>query len=155
MFETAKDIPTFEQRLAKGAYDFAYMSPYTYTVLHRSRAGYTAFAKEKDKKLTGIIVVRRDSEYQDIKDLRGKHEPADPGRRHPRMGEKPAVGPRRARPTAIGTPAERQSVSARAATVCGPVSVRDSATIGASPQRTSMRNVARSRMKSAIGGLTR
>lgn len=72
VFETAKNIPTFEQRLAKGAYDFAYMSPYTYTVLHRGPAAYTAFAKEKDKKLTGIIVVRRDSEYKDIKDLRGK-----------------------------------------------------------------------------------
>lgn len=72
MFETAKDIPTFEERLAQGVYDFAYMSPYTYTVLHRSPAAYTAFAKEKDKKLVGIIVVRRDSEYKNIKDLSGK-----------------------------------------------------------------------------------
>lgn len=71
-FQTAKDIPTFEQRLAKGSYDFAYMSPYTYTVLHRSQAAYTAFAKEKDKKLTGIIVVRRSSNYQNLKDLAGK-----------------------------------------------------------------------------------
>lgn len=72
VFATAKDIPTFEQRLAKGDYDFGYMSPYTYTVLHRGAAGYTAFAKEKDKKLTGIIVVRRSSSFNDLKDLSGK-----------------------------------------------------------------------------------
>lgn len=71
-FETAKDIPTFERRLADGAYDISYMSPYTYTVVHRSRAGYRAFAKEKDKKLTGIIVVRKDSPYQTLADLAGK-----------------------------------------------------------------------------------
>ena len=71
-FETAKDIPTFERRLADGEYDFAYMSPYTYTVVQRSRAGYRAFAKEKDKKLTGIIVVRRDSPYRTLADLAGK-----------------------------------------------------------------------------------
>ena len=72
VFATAKDIPTFEQRLAKGDYDFGYMSPYTYTVLHRSAAGYTAFAKEKDKKLTGIIVVQRRSPFSDLQDLGGK-----------------------------------------------------------------------------------
>lgn len=72
VFATAKDIPTFEQRLAKGDYDFGYMSPYTYTVLHRSAAAYTAFAKEKDKKLTGIIVVPRSSPFRDLKDLGGK-----------------------------------------------------------------------------------
>lgn len=72
IFATAKDIPTFEQRLAKGNYDFGYMSPYTYTVLHRSAPGYTAFAKEKDKKLTGIIVVRRSSPYKELRDLGGK-----------------------------------------------------------------------------------
>lgn len=71
-FETAKDIPTFERRLVDGAYDIAYMSPYTYTVVHRSRAGYRAFAREKDKKLTGIIVVRKDSPYRTLADLAGK-----------------------------------------------------------------------------------
>lgn len=69
-FQTAKDIPTFEQRLAQGEYDFAYMSPYTYTVLHRGRAGYEAFAKQKDEKLVGIIVVRTNSTYTSLSDLR-------------------------------------------------------------------------------------
>ena len=35
-FATAPDIPTFEQRLAAGEYDLAYMNPYHYTVFHES-----------------------------------------------------------------------------------------------------------------------
>ncbi|MBI4741666.1 MAG: phosphate/phosphite/phosphonate ABC transporter substrate-binding protein [Betaproteobacteria bacterium] len=68
-FATAKDIPTFERRLADGEYDIAYMNPYHYTVFHRA-PGYRAFAREKDKKLKGIIVVRKDSPYTDITHLR-------------------------------------------------------------------------------------
>lgn len=68
-FATAKDIPTFERRLAAGEYDIAYMNPYHYTVYHRA-PGYRVFAREKDKKLKGIIVVRQDSPYADISHLR-------------------------------------------------------------------------------------
>lgn len=79
-FETAKDIPTFEKRLADGEYDFAYMNPYTYTVVHRSAAGYWAFARERDRKLTGILVVAKDSPIQKLEDLAGKEIafPAEP-----------------------------------------------------------------------------
>ncbi len=42
-FRTAPDIPTFEQRLAAGQYDLAYMNPYHYTVFHEE-PGYLAFA---------------------------------------------------------------------------------------------------------------
>ena len=45
-FKTAKDIPTFEERLAAGEYDFAYMNPYHYIVAHRN-VGYQVYAKEK------------------------------------------------------------------------------------------------------------
>ncbi len=71
-FETARDIPTFEQRLVAGEYDLAYLSPYTYTIVHKSSARYQAFAKEKNKKLVGIIVVRKDSAYQRLEDLRNQ-----------------------------------------------------------------------------------
>ena len=44
VFKTAKDIPTFEQRLAEGEYDIAYMNPFHFLStesrcegLHRSR----------------------------------------------------------------------------------------------------------------------
>lgn len=70
-FKTAKDIPVFEQRLAAGGYDIAYMNPYHYTVFHRS-PGYRVFAKERGRKLKGIVVVRKDSPYQDVAQLKGK-----------------------------------------------------------------------------------
>jgi phosphonate transport system substrate-binding protein len=67
-FATAPDIPAFEKRLAEGAYDFAYMNPYHYTVFHK-KSGYEAFAKEKERKLKGILVVRKDSPVNDIHEL--------------------------------------------------------------------------------------
>ena len=70
-FATAKDIPTFEQRLAAGEYDLAYINPYHYTVFHH-RPGYRVLAKEKDRELKGIIVVRKDSPIDDIAQLKGK-----------------------------------------------------------------------------------
>ncbi len=69
-FVTAPDIPTFEKRLKEGAYDFAYMNPYHYTVFHK-KPGYKALAKEKDRKLKGILVVRKDSKINSIKELGG------------------------------------------------------------------------------------
>jgi phosphonate transport system substrate-binding protein len=69
-FATAPDIPTFEARLARGDYHLAYMNPYHYTVFHR-KAGYQALAKERDRKLQGILVVRKDSPARDIRDLAG------------------------------------------------------------------------------------
>ncbi len=70
-FETATDIPVFEQRLAAGEYDLAYMNPYHYTVFHRA-PGYQAFAKEKDRRIQGILVVLKDSHYQRPEDLDGQ-----------------------------------------------------------------------------------
>ncbi|BBE50971.1 Phosphate-import protein PhnD [Ferriphaselus amnicola] len=69
-FVTAPDIPTFEKRLGNGAYDIAYMNPYHYTVFHK-KSGYKAFAKEKGRKLTGILVARKGSAINDIRDLNG------------------------------------------------------------------------------------
>lgn len=69
-FATAKDIPTFEARLQEGAYDLAYMNPYHYTVFHQS-PGYEAFARQADKRITGLLVVPKDSPFQSIKQLQG------------------------------------------------------------------------------------
>jgi len=65
---TAKDIPTFEQRLSNGEYDFAYMNPYHFTVYNQA-PGYRALAKQKDKSIRGIIVVRKDSNAETLADL--------------------------------------------------------------------------------------
>lgn len=67
-FSTAKDIPTFEACLARGAYDLAYMNPYHYTTFH-ALAGYEAFARQKEKRLRGLIVVRADSAIEDLREL--------------------------------------------------------------------------------------
>jgi len=70
VFSTAKDIPTFEQRLANGDYDIAYMNPYHYVVFNKS-AGYTAIAKQKDKTIQGVIVAKNNSHIDSIQDLEG------------------------------------------------------------------------------------
>lgn len=67
-FATAKDIPTFEKRLAAGEYDFAYMNPYHFTVFNKS-PGYIALAHQAKKSIQGIIVVRKDSEIMTLGDL--------------------------------------------------------------------------------------
>lgn len=67
-FTTTKDIPTFESCLSKRAYAFAYMNPYHYTVFHDS-AGYSGFAKQKDKRLQGLVVVGADSKISALEDI--------------------------------------------------------------------------------------
>lgn len=69
-FATAPNIPTFEERLADGHYDFAYMNPYHYTVFHES-PGYRALAKARDKRIKGIIVVRKDDPIEQLGELDG------------------------------------------------------------------------------------
>ncbi|GAB6141508.1 phosphate/phosphite/phosphonate ABC transporter substrate-binding protein [Methylosoma difficile] len=70
-FKTAPTIPEFEKRLAEGEYDFAYMNPYHYVVFSKD-VGYLAFAREKDTRLQGVVVVRKDSNITDISQLAGK-----------------------------------------------------------------------------------
>jgi len=70
-FKTAKDIPTFQQQMREGIYDFAYINPYHYLLYNKS-SGYTAFAREKDGKLVGVLVVKKDGPIQDVSQLNGK-----------------------------------------------------------------------------------
>mgnify|MGYP000299994646 CR=1 FL=1 len=70
-FKTASNIPVFEQRLGNGDYDLAYMNPYHYVVFHE-KLGYQAFAKQMNKHIKGIMVVHKDSDIKDIKQLQGK-----------------------------------------------------------------------------------
>lgn len=76
VFATAKDIPTFEQRLGMQEYDIAYMNPYHYVVFNDS-AGYQALVKQKEKQITGIIVIHKDSPISSLQDLAG-HQLAFP-----------------------------------------------------------------------------
>lgn len=70
-FRTAPDIPTFEERMKQGEYDIAYMNPYHYTIFSQ-RPGYRAFAREKGRRLVGIIVVRKDSPVRQLDELAGR-----------------------------------------------------------------------------------
>jgi len=70
-FATATDIPTFEGCLSQGAYDFAYMNPYHYTVFAES-PGYRAFAHQRDRRLRGLIVVRAESPIERLEQLDGR-----------------------------------------------------------------------------------
>ncbi len=70
-FATAKDIPTFEARLAEGQYDFAYMNPYHFTVFNQ-KPGYVAIAHQSNKRITGIMVVKKNSGIKNLDQLNGE-----------------------------------------------------------------------------------
>jgi len=70
-FETAKDITTFHKRTLAGEYDILYTNPLTYAMVLHTRLGYEAFARERDRSLVGLLVVRKDSRYQTLQDLSG------------------------------------------------------------------------------------
>ncbi|MDD3884735.1 MAG: phosphate/phosphite/phosphonate ABC transporter substrate-binding protein [Gallionella sp.] len=69
-FATTKDISTFEQKLAAGDFDFAYMNPYHFTVYNQN-PGYRALARAKGETIKGILVVHKDSPVKKINDLAG------------------------------------------------------------------------------------
>ncbi len=71
-FKTAPDIPEFERRCAMGEYDIAYMNPYHYTVFEQA-PGYRAFARQRDKRIRGILVVRKDNPIQELSALAGSN----------------------------------------------------------------------------------
>ncbi|MCF7506234.1 MULTISPECIES: phosphate/phosphite/phosphonate ABC transporter substrate-binding protein [Vibrio] len=70
-FATKSSIPLFEKELSKSLYDISYMNPYHYTVFSESN-GYIAITKAEDKKIKGIIVVKKDSGISTIQELAGK-----------------------------------------------------------------------------------
>jgi len=70
-FKTAKDIPTFQQQMRGAQYDFAFINPFHYLVYNKG-SGYTAIAREKDGKLTGIIVVKKDGPIKTAAQLSGQ-----------------------------------------------------------------------------------
>ena len=70
-FSTAKNIPAFEKAYQAGNYDFTYMNPYHYIIAHES-ANYQAIAKARDKKIKGIIVVKKESTVKKLSDLSGQ-----------------------------------------------------------------------------------
>ena len=71
-FKTAKDIPTFQLQMGEGAFDIAYINPYHYIIYDKSSHSYTAFAQEKDGKLVGVLVVKKDGPVNNVSQLNEK-----------------------------------------------------------------------------------
>ena len=67
-FATAKDIPTFEEGLAAGRYDFAYMNPFHFVVFNAA-PGYRALARDRDQRIKGIMVVAKEAPFVALEDL--------------------------------------------------------------------------------------
>lgn len=64
------DIPEFEQSFQEGVYDFAYMNPYHSLVALRTQ-GYEPIIRDNGRKLFGVLVVRKDSDFETVEDLEG------------------------------------------------------------------------------------
>lgn len=64
-------ISSFEKGFFDGEPDFAYMNPY-HAVMAKRAQGYTPIIRDGKKKLTGILVTRKDSSINNIQDLNGK-----------------------------------------------------------------------------------
>ena len=63
-------ISAFFTSCMNGEYDFAYMNPYQF-LTSSDLQGYVPLVKDAGRKLQGIIVVRKDSRFESIKDLDG------------------------------------------------------------------------------------
>jgi phosphonate transport system substrate-binding protein len=63
-------IPEFEIAFEAGEFDFAYMNPY-HAVIAARKQGYIPLVRDA-KPLYGILAVRKDSPYKDVKELAGK-----------------------------------------------------------------------------------
>ncbi|HED34834.1 MAG TPA: phosphate/phosphite/phosphonate ABC transporter substrate-binding protein [Gammaproteobacteria bacterium] len=61
----------FETGLFKGKVDFAYANPYQTLLAHRAQA-YIPLVRDEQRRLTGILVVRKGSPYRKVEDIEGK-----------------------------------------------------------------------------------
>ncbi len=68
--KTYASIPEFETAFLNGEPDFAYMNPY-HAVMARKAAGYTPILRDDASRLTGILVVRKDSPITRVDQLNG------------------------------------------------------------------------------------
>lgn len=66
VFKTEKSIKKFEEVLYSGGYDFAYMNPYHYVVVHK-KLNYISKARAK-KNIKGILVMRSTDTLAKLRD---------------------------------------------------------------------------------------
>ena len=70
-FQSAASLADFQNEIKGGRYDITFVNAYHYAAIKKA-TGYRVFLQEKDAKFVGMMVVRKDSPYQSIKDLDGK-----------------------------------------------------------------------------------
>lgn len=68
--KTHAGIPAFEEDFLQGRSDFAYMNPY-HAVMARRAQGYVPLVRDSAQQLAGILLVRQDSPYRNVRDLEG------------------------------------------------------------------------------------
>lgn len=61
-------IPAFEKKFLAGEYDFAYMNPYHLLKAYESQ-GYVPLVRDGSRQLKGVLVVNRNSTYQQVTEL--------------------------------------------------------------------------------------
>lgn len=64
-------IPDFEASFMAGEFDFAYMNPY-HAMLAGEEQGYVPLVHDSGRKLSGVLVVHKDSPIQDVTELEGQ-----------------------------------------------------------------------------------
>ena len=67
-----QSIPDFEASLSNGTPDLAFMNPY-HQLVAKKQQGYIPLIRDTKQMLTGILVVRKDSEVNALNDLNGKN----------------------------------------------------------------------------------
>ncbi len=66
-FEVAKSVEEFEKKLKETKYDLAFVNPFQQTIAYES--GFVVLAKEKNRSLQGIIIVREDAKIKNLVDI--------------------------------------------------------------------------------------
>ena len=69
-FVGSPTIPDFESEFSAGSFDFAYMNPYHALIANKTQ-GYVPLIRDTERKLQGILVVRKDSGIDSVKELDG------------------------------------------------------------------------------------
>jgi len=69
-FVGSPTIPDFESEFNAGSFDFAYMNPYHALIANKTQ-GYVPLIRDTGRKLQGILVVRKDSGIDSVKELDG------------------------------------------------------------------------------------
>jgi len=65
------DIPSFENAFVRGEYDFVYFNPY-HMIVANDKQGYTPLVRDIKKNLSGVLVIRNDSNIHNITQLDSK-----------------------------------------------------------------------------------